>query len=345
MTEDRVGLRGDRLNLARVAVTLTITAASFHVIEQPILHRRPRAVGTRALLPIGLSVVLVSVFVGTAGAKSPREVIGRITGGVGVCGPAPEFEQRIAARELRAFGGIPGPIPPAPATPRRLTVFGDSRACSLLTGLEAGAPELDAVVANGALLGCGVVSGAISAKYGMMPRPWAESCTRRVNRKVDRVIAESEPQMVLWLSGWEVNDLEGDGQDLLLGTPEHAAVLLDRMEKMYDRSIVPGRELAILTMPEEAPGKYLPTVDPAVGPRVAILNDLFRQFAARHPTDVAVIDLARHLCPTGAPCPAVRDGITPRPLDGIHFTPKGSAWAATWVWPQLLAIWPSSASD
>jgi lysophospholipase L1-like esterase len=58
-----------------------------------------------------------------------------------------------------------------------------------------------------------------------------------------------------------------------------------------------------------------------------------------------VVDFARHVCPTGEPCSPQRDGIHPRPRDGIHFSAQGSAWAAEWLWPRLLAIWPEPASS
>ena len=338
MTEPRVGLSDNALNLARVAVTFAITAASFHLIEQPILHRRGRTAGARVLLPIGVSIVVASVLIGTAGATSPRHTVGRVTGvAIGRCGSAPGYETRAAARELRKLGGITAP--PA-ATPRRLAVFGDSRACSLLTGLEVGAPSVDAIVTNGAMLGCGIVAGAISERYPMMPRSFALSCQGRVNRIVDTTIAASHPAVMLWLSGWELNDLDAGGHDAVFGTPEHRQVLLDRMEALYQRSRAPRRKLVILTLPEETTGAvYQP--NPEVGAKTAVLNQINRDFAARHPDDVAIIDLARHVCPHGQPCSPRRAGIRPRPLDGIHFSPQGSAWAAEWLWPQLLAIWPA----
>ena len=340
MTEQRVGLTGNRLNLVRIAVTFAITAASFHLIEQPILHRRGRTGGARVLLPIGASIVVASVLIGTAGATSPRHTVGRVTGvAIGRCGAAPRYESRAAARELRMLGGITAP--PA-VTPRRLAVFGDSRACSLLTGLEVGAPEVDATVANGTMLGCGIVAGAISERYPMMLRSWALSCQRRVNHIVDTTIAASRPDVMLWLSGWELNDLDVGDHDAVFGTAEHRQVLLDRMEALYRRSRAPGRKLVILTLPEESRGSlYQP--NPRVGAETAILNQINRDFAVRHPDDVAVIDLARRVCPHGQPCSPRHAGIQPRPLDGIHFSPRGSAWAAKWLWPQLLAIWPAPA--
>ena len=356
LTEERVGLGGNALNVVRILATFGVAAASFRLIEQPILLRRPRVPRASVLLPIGLTVVLASVFMGTAGAESPRRVLGRITGGTtppdlhgeitgvpGQCAPAPKFEVRAADREWRRRGGLTPTVATIPQP--RIAVFGDSRACSLLTGLEAGGRSIDARVANGAILGCGIVAGAIAPHYTMMSRSLARSCERRVNHLVDQVIAVSNPTEIVWYSGWEVDDLEVKDHVVVFGTPEHTKVLLDRMEQMYRRGRAPGRKLVILTMPEASRGKSFITADSdALGGRTAMLNDLYRGFAARHPDDVSIVDLARHVCPTVQPCPRTRDGIQPRAFDGVHFTAQGSAWAAKWLWPKLLAAWPATAS-
>ncbi len=237
VTADRTGLAGNRLNALRIVIIFGITIVSYHLIEQPILRRRPRMARTRALLPIGLSVVLVSVLAGTAGASSPTQELGRITGTVGRCGPAPDFETARATTQLRELGGVP--IPRSP-TPLRIAVFGDSRACSIMTGMEVVGKQINAKVANGAMLGCGIVAGAISKRYPMMPRAWADSCQRRVDHIVTQELARSDPQVVVWLSGWELNDLDLGDHDAIEGTPEHDRVLLDRMERMYQRTRAPG---------------------------------------------------------------------------------------------------------
>ena len=343
MTPERMGLNGNRLSLARVATTLAISAASFHLIEQPILHRRPRIAGARVLLPIGLTLVLASVFIGTAGATPPATTLGRITGATGRCGPAPTFETHAANRELRRLGELS--TPPTTATqstrPRRLAVFGDSRACSLLTGLEAQGRTIDATVSNGAMLGCGIVAGAIAPRYPMMTRSWARSCESRVNHIVDDVVASSHPDVMIWFSGWETDDLEVDHHVAVFGTPEHTKLLLDRMERLYRRSRAPGRKLVILTMPEATRGRSFFRADVGQGTEIPRLNEVFVKFAQRHPKDVSIIDLARHTCPTGLPCAPTIDGIQPRGYDGVHFTAQGSAWAAHWVWQEMLANWPS----
>src|SRR5204862_467098 len=43
------------------------------------------------------------------------------------------------------------------------------------------------------------------------------------------------------------------------------------------------------------------------------LDTLLRQFQARHPDSVTLVDLAAKLCPSGPPCPAFVAGTRPRP--------------------------------
>jgi hypothetical protein len=66
--------------------------------------------------------------------------------------------------------------------------------------------------------------------------------------------------------------------------------------------------------------------------RTKHLNRLFTEYARSHPNDVAVISLSDLVCPGGAPCPTVRDGIVLRPKDGGHYDAEGAAWVA----PRLL---------
>jgi hypothetical protein len=65
--------------------------------------------------------------------------------------------------------------------------------------------------------------------------------------------------------------------------------------------------------------------------------------AAKHPHDVAVVDLASRVCPTGPPCQGVVPAFNPNPTnvtqtvrpDGSHYLPNGSLWVARWLVPQI----------
>ena len=275
-----------------------------------------------------------SSFVGVSGAAPPPRFLGQTNGTPGRCGRASGAEREDAAREISRLGGLPET---RRTTPLRVAVIGDSRACSLLTGLEAGARAVDARITNGSVLGCGVVAGAVSQSVGTVPRSSARRCSAKVRRVVDQVVASSDPEVVIWLSGWESNDLEiRPGHDTRAGSPAQDRVLSQRMDAFLARLRRPGRTLVILTVPEDSDAAFRFAYNRSRARAVEHLNQLYREFAARHPDEVRIVDLARYVCPNARPCPVVRDGIKPRPDDGVHFGPTGAGWAARWVWTALL---------
>ena len=75
------------------------------------------------------------------------------------------------------------------------------------------------------------------------------------------------------------------------------------------------------------------------------MNALLREVAARHPHQVAVVDLSARVCPSGPACPYVVKGFDPtltsaaqtlRP-DGFHYPASGALWVAQWLVPRLAA--------
>jgi lysophospholipase L1-like esterase len=68
----------------------------------------------------------------------------------------------------------------------------------------------------------------------------------------------------------------------------------------------------------------------------ARLDTILGQFAQLNSTDVTVVDLSRHVCPTGPPCPELVDGLRLRP-DGRHFTPAAASIEAQWLMPRIVA--------
>ena len=101
-----------------------------------------------------------------------------------------------------------------------------------------------------------------------------------------------------------------------------------------------GARVVLLTQPAEAPGPSIFGNHPLIVPTAkddadfVRYNTLLRNFAAQHPHDVTLIDLAARVCAGGPPCPTVVDGMIIR-YDGVHYTTTGSVWAARWVLAQL----------
>jgi hypothetical protein len=141
------------------------------------------------------------------------------------------------------------------------------------------------------------------------------------------------------MSLWEKSDIVKDGKTLVSGTPEWTAEMLRRMDAELARITKYGAKVAMLTIPPPAPNEAEGTandstreVDVASYER---LDRIQREFAARHPDSVVLIDLAKRVCPGGAPCPEEVRGVRLRP-DGRHFTPTAGAIEAHWLVPQLV---------
>jgi peptidoglycan/LPS O-acetylase OafA/YrhL len=330
-TPERTDLTGVRLDLFRIGITVGAALISYYLLEQPIRRGvlRPRL--ARIALPLSIVVVLVIVLAGTATSVSKRvPPIARVNHEPGACGDAQSGELAEAAAKV----GDLGPFDDDRGRGLRIVVVGDSIACALLTGLEAVGATQQATVANATILGCGVISGTVAS--GMLPRAFTTACPRRARTRQQRAIARTSPDAIVWWSDWETADLDVDGRSVAVGTPEGDAVLRSRMELAFDRMHRRGAPIVILTVPPLLPWPALPVRVASAEAKHHRLNDLFREFAAAHPGDVVVVDLAHKICPSD-PCPERIDGVEPRPYDGLHLTPKAAAWAAHWLWPQLAA--------
>jgi hypothetical protein len=96
----------------------------------------------------------------------------------------------------------------------------------------------------------------------------------------------------------------------------------------------------LVTVPPPADTSEVRPLRPDEGTRREHLDSLFWVYALRHPQDVAVVDLARIVCPptdTGG-CPATSpDGVVPRPRDGNHFEGDGPTWVAPRFYSAMIA--------
>ncbi|MGZ6945867.1 MAG: acyltransferase family protein [Acidimicrobiia bacterium] len=340
LTADRVGVGGNRLNVIRVAVTVVFTLASYYLLERPVLRGvlKPRL--ARILLPVSIVTVLVVVLVGTSAGQPASAALGRINHPAGPCGAALPKEQQEAQAKLAQIG-LPPPDPRSAGL--HILVVGDSRACALLTGLEVVGKTEGATVDNAAVLGCGIVADAVGKSLSIVSRSQANGCHQMVKTAQEKAIAKHRPDVIVWWSGWEVANLEVDGREVQFGTAESDALLLDRMEKMFQRLHRPGQKLVILTDAPILPTPYFPQPHPAEDAQHGHLNDLYREFAARHPGDIVIADLADKICPN-LQCQEFVDGFRVRPFDGMHLSPEGAAWASQWLWPQILATLPPAST-
>ncbi len=322
----RTDLNGASLTLLRIALTLAFATASFYLVELPIRERRMLS-GRLALAasPAAFVACAVVVIFATQGAR-----------------PLPAYyraEPTHIVRGETAAGAVPGAVQPP-----RVLLVGDSVATSLLPGLNevgsAAGLELSAV----AFPGCGVVRGMPAGANGRPIEGLGEKCDTAVPELHENTIATVQPDLVVWLSTFEMMDRIVDGQWLHVGTGEGNAGYAALVEETADRLRARGARLVILLPALPNPGGWLPDYpyDQRVW-RVQTLIQLLTEQAALHPDTTSTIDLAPIVCPGGSPCPEEVDGIRLRP-DGSHFEVDGARYVAERVVPQIRATLPTAAS-
>jgi peptidoglycan/LPS O-acetylase OafA/YrhL len=322
---DRTGLSGLPLNVLRVAVTLVVATVSLRLLERPVRHSRAPVL--RWAVPATV-VTLVVVLVTTAGATSPINLAAKAGDD---CHAWPAADVETATRTIERRG-----VPDVPALRgKTLTIIGDSRACSLLAGVEAAAPLVGATAGNGSVLGCGVVAQRFDVS-GIIPDWWRDRCPPAFRKAFARV--RNQASIFVWWSAWEGEDLLVGDRVIKPGTPEHDDLLRQRMETWLARDVPPGVKVALVLTPQPNA-----TVNSDARKHPRLLNQVYRGFAAAHPDRVSVLDLDHFLCPKGPPCNPKVDGVEARP-DGTHLSAAGAGLVARWMLPQLDAMLRPAAS-
>ncbi len=314
LNESRTGLSGAPLAGLRLAMTVGAATLSFYLVEQPIRRGALRGWRARIALPTGFATAAVLLVVTTVGASAatPLEQV--------------RVGQKLASKSTptaKAGRQASGSGP-------RILLVGDSIPYTLLPGLRPLAAKRDVTLDTALVAGCGVVGGVAMYFDGRLP-PQARGCENLVDTYERESLASDQPQLVLWMSMWEVNDRIVDGELIRFGSDEWDRMMLGKIDEAATRLTSGGAHLVITTIAARASSDYAPS-SPDEDVRYARLNDLYRQYAREHPQTVAVIDFARVVCPGGAPCPRTVDGVDLRPQDGLHFTPDSARWAA----PRLL---------
>jgi hypothetical protein len=212
----------------------------------------------------------------------------------------------------------------------RVLLVGDSIAYGLapyLGGALAGRPFQSAAVA-----GCGIIRGR-TYNWDGTEHPYAEACDGVIWGRHEEFLHNFDPDVVVWLGIVEALPRGVDFQLYTPGTwaappgsitgPAADAKIIDLMNEAWGHLTSRGARLAVLTLPP-------PTADAAnqLDVRTAHLNNLLMQFAAQHPENTAVFDLASLVCPPAGqpPCDEVWNGVTVRTSDfHVHFTPEAAA--------------------
>jgi len=323
----RTGTRGPGLLALRVATTFALAAASYYLIERPVMEgtfwRSLKAAMPAALALAGTVAVVVAATTSTAAtAASPdhRQVTTRSTL------PAPVHAQ------LESVGAFAG-------RPIRFALIGDSLAITLSVGLAEGSvPRYGIQVFDQGVFGCDYdTSTAISEGSPVVPY---NSCLQW-RQLYAQDIAQTHPDVVGLLTGrWTITDRVVDGVTVHVGEPAWDAHVVAEYSDIVGFLASQGVKVVLFTLPyfdppQEAPdGSVFPENQPD---RVTAFNRDLARVAAQHRGRVTLVNLNSILCPEGR-FQTVVDGVVARWPDGVHVTVAGGVWLQSRILPTVATL-------
>jgi peptidoglycan/LPS O-acetylase OafA/YrhL len=338
-------------NLLWLLVALGLAVGTYILLENPVRHSKALMRSPWASVILGACLIIASVGVATVEVQRTSQGVSSALAAAqpgSVCHP--EYKKEGAALRAAGRDGQLSKDIHSGAPQLQMVVVGDSTACTMVEGLAA-VGDVDGVrVADGTVIGCGVVSGRVPPYYygGVNLERLTKNCQAEANSRETSAIAERSPNVILWGSQEErasVLATSGSGNKVLVtGTPEWKTVMLRRMNARVTQFLATGAKVVLLLQPAfvEAGSPTKPTEDDVEFER---LNGLLKEVAAAHPGRVTTINLAARVCPTGPPCPYIVDGIgASQPYgngvraDGQHYGLAGSLWVAEWLLPKIRAF-------
>ncbi len=334
-------------NVVLLLIATLAAAATYWMLENPVRHSKFLVGRRSASILLGVCLIGATLVVTTYERQRPTVDLGTLAAATpgSICrSPSPGDVSRLRSTYS---AGHPLGAKTSAGPYQSVVVVGDSTSCTLLRGLYAVGPSYGMRFENGAVIGCGVVSGAIAPYYsnGSNFTAYTDECQGEANRAESLAIERYRPNLIVWGSTDERSSLlvhTRTGTTVVdSGSAEWKSVMLSRMNARVEQFLATGAKVVLLLEP---PPVHSATAN--YDASYAQMNALLRDVAARHPRDAAVVDLESRVCPSGPPCPAVIAAFNPKPTsliqtvrpDGLHYVSDASSlWVAEWLVPQIAA--------
>ncbi len=342
-------------NLVLLVLAALAAIVTYRLLENPIRHSRALVQRRWASVVMGLCLIAGTLVVTTYEEQRPALSLGNLgTVASATAGSPCEPPSMQVVSGLRSEFDAQHPRTKQQSTQDEPVVeIGDSTSCTLLPGLEAVGPSYGLEFQDGAVIGCGVVSGEIAPYYnasGVNISDQTKICQSLANRIESQAIERYRPSVIVWGSTEEhgsIVDQTGSGSRVLdVGTSAWNSVMLQRMDDRVAEFLATGAKVILLSEP---PPLHSGTSMDAIDVDYEHMNALLKEVAARHPHQVAVVNLAARVCPPGPPCPLVVAGPHPKPTsvgqaiaqgirpDLLHYSTTSSLWVAKWLVPRIAA--------
>ncbi len=328
-------------NVLLVLIALVVAIVTYAVLENPVRHWRALVSRRWASLLLGACLVAASLGVTTLAVRSTADTsISAIADAAP--GTSCTTEAKAGLSQLRAHPR--SSLPPLRTTPPDQTlemlVIGDSTACTMVAGLTVEGQRYRIHVINGAVIGCGIVSGQIPAYYseGVDVFAYTKQCQSDADRVEAYALRHAQPDIVLWDSTREMESIVAHTRsgpvDLAVGTPEWTAEMHRRIDARITQLMATGAKVIVVLQAPTVEGP-MTHGNTSIDRAYAAMNALLRTETRLHRDQVGVVDLATYVCPSGPPCPYVVHGTVLRG-DELHYSPAASLQVATWLVPQIL---------
>lgn len=350
----RTGLDRWPLAVVRLAVTLALSIASFHLLERPIRERRHLVANRQIVIALAGSVACVALFVATAvtaptttdafdqdlpsaGTLAPADSLEPLTPLTTAAAPpppttvGPSGTDPTASPTTADIDDAMAPTtsePPGPTTttelvpprPVRMIVVGDSTAQALGNGIVAWSQERPdlAEAEVMAFPGCGLLDGGDRYFDG----EWTETpegCGALFDTDVPARIAETSPDLVVVVTSfWDATDHRWPDDGNVTRTPldqEFVDRLDDRFASFSETALAAGAGQVVWIQYPVADYLWDEADEPGDDPaRYAVLAESIARVADAGGGDIRVVPLAAWLDERGL---VLDHSIRP---DGVHFT-------------------------
>jgi peptidoglycan/LPS O-acetylase OafA/YrhL len=298
----RTGLAGVSLLAVRFACTVVLAAASYYLVERPVMYGTFwRSLTATVPATAVLVVTVVVVLVGTT----------------------------AAATAIPSVGSIQGQSDPAGGHGIPVVMTGDSTALTLAQALGYWSTESksDLAVIDKGSVGCGIAEGRYYEMNGTSNRvpsacnPDAPPSAQWPALLKDWLV-RYRPRVVVLLAGrWEVFDRTNlAGQVTNITHPNYARYVQGQIQRFVSIASSDGARVVLMTAPyydsgEQPDGQPLLEDSPV---RVRDYNQLVQKVATANPQVVSVVDLNAIVSPQGRFTTTI-GAVTVRAPDGVHF--------------------------
>ena len=306
----------------RVLLTLGIAAASYRLVEQPVLRNRTVLQSPPRVIVAALVASALVIAVAVPSTALPGTIAEQMNKSSDQQCPTERIDHLVLCSWPLAANRADRPV--------GIAVMGDSTGRALRPGLDAWAARTGSSWVQAAWKQC-TASGVMVLPNSNGADVPATTCHDQAPKLIDEALDTYRPPVVLVAEYWPNNrPLLVDGQTLPPGTAEHDAALRTGYLDLVDRVAAHGGRVVFLELPPPGNqlGREVATGRPAGHSRPPVLgngryvdgyNAVLRSVAAIRPASARTVSVTDLVCPGGA-CTALKNGTLIR-YDGVHYTP------------------------